>query len=185
MYKFLVQNVWKSMGSGSLLGHPELLLLRQLHWWHTKLLQDRVIWQTLVIPTGLSELIGASHLSSEGHCCLLIQCHDELAQIKPDTQQWTMSFRLCGCMAVHVHFSGSASLLLLVTKCSLGLNEWPRRAKEGKEEDWTDGKRESRVCVQREVRWEARMLIHYVPQLPRGRLQQHWFRAIRFGLHLP
>lgn len=59
-----------------------------------------------------TELIGASHLFSEGHCCLLIQCHDKLATIKPYTRHWVMS--LCLCM-LHVHlnisFSEPASLI--------------------------------------------------------------------------
>lgn len=60
-----------------------------------------------------TELIGASHLSSEGHCCLLIQCLDKLAQIKLYTQQWMMSSCPCECMLVHVDISLSQSASLI------------------------------------------------------------------------
>lgn len=138
-------------------------------------------------------LIGASHLSSEGHCCLLIQCHDKLAQIKPYTEQWVMSLCLCECMLVHVHLEFSlseSSSLIFGSQISIRFKWLTKTSQPGQGRGldwWAEGRKnrerwieECRVWVRREVEgeesegrwgWGARMLIHYIPQRPRGRLQ--------------
>lgn len=46
---------------------------------------------------------------------------------------------------------------------------------------WVKGEESARL-----YEWTGvKILIHYIPQQPRGRLQEDWFRAITFGLHHP
>lgn len=192
-----VQNVWKNIRSNPTLSNELLLppylgrcsVMLRVVTRKSSLTDHCHSYRSVCGNERWTELIGASHLSSEGHCCLLIQCHDKLAQIKPYTQRWMMSLCLCECMWVHVHldtsFSESASLIFgnqisirfeWMTKTiqigqRRGLDWWAVE-----EKSWEmKGRVQSMVEGERTEAGRggggARMLIHYIPQKPRGRLQ--------------